>query len=114
MKIGYIGQEVEIPDPEGFAITPIEISKSERTASGRMVKDIIAVKRKFSLRYDALDPADVNIFVSFYEIGRTVNFIYEDSGRTVSAIVYITDLPRELFVHDFRYSENINITLEEQ
>lgn len=113
MKIGYTGYEQDILDPDGFVITPFEIAKYERTASGRLVKDVIAVKNKFTLQYDAFSAADADLFLEYYIAGKAVNFIYSDAGREKSATVYITDIPRELYIYDWQYSQNITITLEE-
>ena len=113
MKLGYIGQEVEILDPDGFQITPIEIARGDRTASGRLVKDVVAIKHQFTLHYNALGPDDANFFVNLYSSGNTLNFIYEDSGEEKQAQVYITAIPRELFIYDWQYSQNVTITLEE-
>lgn len=113
MKLGYLGQEITILDPDGFQIVPFEIARVDRTASGRLVKDIIAIKNRFILQYDALDPDDIDTFIQLFTTGRALNFIYEDSGKEKEAKVYITNFPRELFIYDWRYSENITITLEE-
>lgn len=113
MKIGKIGQEQEILDPDKFQIIPIKIGKSTRAASGRKIEEITAVKNTYLLYYKALDPIDANIFIDLYSSNDNVNFIYEDSGINKSAIVSLESIPRELFIYDWRYSENIRLTLEE-
>jgi len=113
MKLGYLGQEVTLQDPDGFKIEPFEIAKIDRTASGKKVKDVIAVKHRYTLFYKALEPEDVRILVNFYLSGDSLSFLYSDSGEEKQAVVDITSIPRELFIYDWQYSENINITLEE-
>lgn len=41
-----------------FAIEDFEISKEQRTASGRLVKEVIAVKKRFTLEYSFVTNAD--------------------------------------------------------
>lgn len=113
MKIGYIGQEIEILDPDSFRIVPFELSKKVTMASGRTVKEIIAIKNNFILNYDAMSPDDINPFIEIFTNNGVVNFIYEDRGITKNAIVSIAEIPRDLFVYDWQYSENVTISLEE-
>lgn len=114
MKLGYLGQEKEILEPDSFSIVLLEIGRSDRTASARKVKDITAIKRQFILQYDAMNPEDIQVFLEYYMDGEAVSFIYEDSGESKNAMVYI-ELPfRELFVYDYRYSHNVTIILEER
>lgn len=113
MKLGYVGQEINIVDPDGFQIIPFKISKTNRTASGRLVEDIIAIKNNYVLRYIALDPEDINNFIQLFKDGNTLNFIYEDSGQEKIVRVNLNEMPRELFIYDWRYSKDITLTLEE-
>lgn len=113
-KMGYPGFEQSIPEPDDFSIVPVELSVSMRMASGRMVKEIKGVKNHYNIRYDALDPEDVKLFRGFYEDGRPVAFIYPDSGEAETRTVFIREFPRNLFVPEPQYSENIHIVLEEQ
>jgi hypothetical protein len=50
-----------------LTIADNEISKSERTASGRLVKDIIATPRKITLTYEAIDGDELAKFIALYE-----------------------------------------------
>ena len=103
-----------IPTPkQNVAIDYIEISKSERTASGRLVKDIIALKKQFSISYRGLKPSDAQIFIDAYELGEPVEFEYQDLGQTKTVNVYIMGLPREIYSPKPDYTANVTITLEE-
>lgn len=113
-KMGYAGFEQSIPEPDDFGIVPVELSILKRMASGRMVKEIKGVKNRYDIRYDALDPEDVKLFRTFYETGWPVNFIYPDSGEVETRTVFIREFPRNLFVPEPQYSEDIHIVLEEQ
>lgn len=113
MKIGVLGKEKEIRRPKEFKVEPVKLSVSDRTASGRKVTDIIAIKNIFTLTYNGLFPKDMKIFTDIYKKGEAVNFIYEDENGTQNAMVDITSLPRELYTPRMELSKNITITLEE-
>ena len=113
MRLGLIGSEVEIQKPDGFSIDPFEIASEARTASGLLVKDIIAIKNRYTLSYDGFTPEDTNHIKDLLISGQKMSFIYDDAGVEEQAYVYIKSFPRELFVHDYDYSKNITITLEE-
>ena len=105
----------EIPTPrENMKIDYIEISRSERAITGRLRKEIVAIKRQFSIPYQGLSPEYATIFIDIYESGRPVLFEYEDVKGEQSAIVYITSLPREIYSPKPKYTQNITIGLEEQ
>lgn len=111
MKINNI--TVQVPLATNFIINPVEYSRTDRTASGRMVKDIIAIKRSFVLKYNGLRYTDYNTFLSLYTLGEAVPFIYEDNGVEVTAMVYITSIPRGIYQELSTISHGITITLEE-
>ena len=113
MKIGYAGQEQDIPRPKQMSVVDVEIAKVDRTASGKMVKDIKAIKKKIQFRYDGLTAASFNLFQTYYKAGKPVNFIYDEAGQTKTIQCYITEMPRNVFVHNTNYVSDITITLEE-
>lgn len=113
MKIGLLGQEKAIPRPKELKITYQEISKSDRTASGRRVTDVVARKKIFNITYNGLLPEDMKFLTELYTKNEDVNFIYEDENGTQKVLVDITALPRDIYTPKPQYSKNINITLEE-
>lgn len=113
MKMGNPGSEKEMPRPERVSIEYIEISRKNRTASAKLVKDIIAIKQIFTISYKGLTTNNINMFLQIYQARKAVNFIYDDAGKVKSTMVYLTNFPRELFIPKPQYSKNITITLEE-
>lgn len=104
-----------IPTPkQNMNIDYIEIARSERTAAGRLVKDIIALKRQFSIPYHGLKPAEAQIFIDAYEAGEPVLFEYTDVQGEQTATVYVMSLPREIYSPKPNYTANVTIALEEQ
>lgn len=102
-----------IPAPSSVRISTTQIGKTDRTASGRKVKDIVAVKRTFELTYKGLKPSTMQFFLNAYLEGETGIFEYTDANGTNTVEVDIVDIPRELFKQKPNYSQNVTITLEE-
>lgn len=113
--LGLSGAEVLLPSPQKFAITEREICREGRLASGKLVKDVIAVKRTFRLEYNILSATDLNTILTEYDRHTFLSFKYPDRGVTKTATVAFTEMPRELFrtgaVEQWR---NIVFTLVEQ
>lgn len=105
---------INIPTPEeDLEIEEVEIGKSERTASGRLVKDMVTTKNTYTLPYRGLLPADALTFINLYRTGESVIFEYEDVEGTHSKEVYINPLPRKIYNPKPRYTKDVTVTLEE-
>jgi len=111
MKINNI--IVQAPIKSNFTINPVEYATKARTASGKMVKDIIAIKRDFALNYNGLNYADYYTFLNIFTVGESVPFEYEDNNVNVTTEVYITAMPRGIYQELSNISFGISITLEE-
>lgn len=90
----YIGG-VKMPDPalEGMTISKEKIwsSNTGRTASGRMVGTIVAIKTTVKIKWPPLTPAQVQIIetaVSNADKAFTTLKYTDMTGRTVSKTVY--------------------------
>lgn len=113
MKIGYNGQEYEIPKPQQFSISEIEIAKTERTIDGSLTKDVIAVKKKFQLHYKGLPAGSFNLFRGCHETGEVISFFFEEAGQTYEISCYITEINRQLYVQNPNLVQGVVITMEE-
>jgi hypothetical protein len=111
MKINNI--IVQAPLAENFKINPVEQCKTARTASGRLVKDVIAVKDNFSLTYKGLKFSDYKTFYDAFIVGNPVAFNYEDNGAEKSSTVFIISMPRGIYQDVSTISHSITITMEE-
>lgn len=111
MKIN--NQNVKAPQLQGFTITPFEISKTITMASGRTVKEVVAVKNKFSLAYERLMYSDYEVFYDAFISGEPVAFTYLDNDVEISTVAYITSVPRGIYQEKSIVSHGIAITLEE-
>lgn len=54
------------PFDRKYSIANIELSRQDRTASGKLTKDIIATKKKFTLSYDMIDDSELQTFLNLY------------------------------------------------
>lgn len=113
MKIGQTGSEKTIPTPKTLDVEPFEIARTGRTASGKMTKDIIAIKKRFTLSYQGLGSASMKIFSDIYNAGQPVSLIYNDSEGEKTVSVYITSLPWKIPKQRPDLSQDVTITMEE-
>jgi hypothetical protein len=105
---------INIPTPrEDMEIKETEIGKSERTASGRLVKDITTTKNTYTLSYKGLLPADALTFINLYRSGEAVIFEYEDVEGIHSKEVYINPLPRKIYNLKPQYTKDVTVIFEE-
>lgn len=81
--LGVDGSEAILsPFGRRLVITPEEIGREERTASGRLVKDVTAVKHKITLAYEVIDGLALEQFLDLYDL-----------DQQLSLLVYHTDVP---------------------
>jgi hypothetical protein len=67
--LGELGFEYLLsPFGRRLIITPEEIGRKQRTASGRLVKDTVTTKHKFTLAYEAIDGTALETFLDLYEL----------------------------------------------
>jgi hypothetical protein len=111
MKINNIS--VQAPLAENFKINPVEHCKTARTASGRLVKNVIAVKNNYSLIYKGLRYSDYQIFLNLFLAGDSVSFTYLDNDIEKTVTVFIISMPRGIYQDKSTISHGVTITLEE-
>ena len=71
------------PFGRSYKINNVEQARSGRTASGRLVKDIIATKKEFSLEYNLIDDSELQKYIDLYAESDELIFRDErDSGYT--------------------------------
>jgi len=113
-KLGLQRDEQNIPKPDSFKISPIKIERTERTASGRLVKDVIAKKKQFQLSYKGLDASITAMLENlYYDTEGFLSFVYESNGVDKNAIVDFADFDKEKLPSRDEYWK-VDIVLEEQ
>jgi hypothetical protein len=69
IHLGVSGSEALLtPFGRSFGEGMQEISREERTASGRLVRDITATKRKFTIEYDLISHTDLESIAGLYNL----------------------------------------------
>ena len=78
-----------IKSPPIWEVERYKISKAERVASGNMVMDTIARKRKFIVGYTELSGQDLDTILDIIDTDdEFINLEYEENGKMKSAVVY--------------------------
>lgn len=103
----------DIPTSITMQVEPFEIAKINRTASGKYVKDVIAIKNKYSLTYKGLKPTSMAVFRNAHEAGTAVDFIYNDDAGEHTVSVYVTTLTKDVPKYHQDLAQNVSITLEQ-
>lgn len=91
-----------IKNPSSFRFEPYMITKANRVASGDMVMDFIALKRKFVFTYEAISSRDLDLILDILwrQVAQTrqcfINLSYPYNNRQESAVVYAGSIPHDL------------------
>jgi hypothetical protein len=75
--MGLTVDSLQLLSPAGreFSEGVIEGTRTDRTQSGRLVKEVLWSKRTFSLDYSIIDGNDLAVFKTFYTASLTQNLI---------------------------------------
>lgn len=110
---------VTILTPTELKVSTFRISKSERTADGSMVMDIIAVKRRLDLSWAVIADSDLQQIMGLLAPTQAFHaVIYPDpeNGETATITVYVGDTGQEVGqrVAGTRYWKDVTISLIER
>lgn len=106
-----------IKRPSGFDIEKYNLTKSGRVASGKMVMELIAKKRKFLFSYEVISGVSLETLLSvidtdamFFKLEYT-----ENSDDVKEAMVYVGSIKAKNFRTDgIWYWKNVTFDLIEQ
>ena len=98
MKSEYRIDGVLIKRPSSFKMECYNITDLKRTASGDMVGDLIAQKRKFYFTYDAITSSQFKIIYDAIYGHKKIFFTltYNEDNGTKTCVVYVGSIPKEL------------------
>lgn len=108
--------DTQIKNPTEFTIERYNLTKAGRVASGLMVMDLIAKKRKFLLRYSVISGPELTSILNLID-GSSVFFTveYQENGVTKTATCYAGHIPSDRFRTDgVWYWRNVNFDLIER
>jgi hypothetical protein len=84
--LGATAGTLQLMSPFGrkLVIEDIELSRSQRTASGKLRKDIYAIKKKITLNYEAIDGDELDKYLTLYETydELIIRIFYDTEGTT--------------------------------
>jgi hypothetical protein len=104
-----------IKTPQKFIVTSQPIEQTTRLASGKLVKDIIAVKKQFNLSYSDITGTDLATILSIIADGGFVTLEYQTESGAGTATVTTGEIPRELWsASGTKRYRDVEITLTEQ
>jgi len=107
------------PEPQKFDVVPFEIGENKRLASGRMVTDIVCIKKKFVMTYPFLNWLYLKNANTLFLASDYFTLTYPHGGvSNNTATVKLMDISGDLqYIEaagdDWMYRD-ITLTLEEQ
>lgn len=113
--LGVAGAEILLtPIGRQYTEKIIELSRQDRTTSGRLVRDVYAVKKNFAISYSLITGTDLASLVALYNLQTTLSLIvsYERETKKYSVLMDPFDRTRVLAVGEGLWG-NVNVTLEE-
>ena len=89
---------IPIKNPTSFKIERYNVTNMERLADATMVGDLIAKKRKFYFKYDAISGDDLDTVLEAIWDSTTLFFTLEylENGVSKTATVYVGSIPTDL------------------
>lgn len=89
------GTTIKFPNaPSGFTIERYMLTKSGRVATGMMVMDFIAQKRKFLLKYSSISAEDLKVITDITDDPKMFfTFEYVEGGTVKTCTVYAGHVP---------------------
>ena len=116
LKLGVAGSEALLSIfARTFSEGYLERAREERTASGRLVKDIIAIKTTWSIKYDYIADADLAVIRVLYNLCAELSFLVTRPSAAVDSYTVIL----KPFTWDrapgygMKYWEGVSIDMEE-
>ena len=83
--LGRIGNEEELTSVgRKFTETDFEITREDRTASGRLVIDVIATKKKFNLSYELVTNTTLEQLNRLYSTGGILSLRTQNNDGSVN------------------------------
>lgn len=120
--LGPSGSEVLLsPFGRKLRIIPEALGRSDRTAGGKLVTDLIAVKYKFEMPYEMIDGTALTTILTLYDLHESLTLLIYTSPTTYflsdtgsAPIVKMSTIERErlLLLGDGIWS-GVSLTLEE-
>ena len=109
--------DVSVKAPSEVKIGRFDITKSNRTASGKMVMEIIATKRRVDVVWKMLTDSELQTIIDTITANKPFfSLEYPDAGGTKTMTCYAGDIVTSLWhtKNGVRYWEEVSIGFIEQ
>lgn len=108
---------INIQTPTDLKVGVFRITKSERAASGRMIMEIIAIKRRLDMRWELITDIELQKILNTLESRVFHTVVYPDpqKGENATITAYAGDINTDIWQKvGSRYWQNVSISLVEQ
>lgn len=108
---------VQVAKPAAVKVGRFDLTKSERTASGKMMMEIIATKRRVDVTWKMLKDSDLQLIIDTINAHKPFFTLqYPDIGGTSTMTCYAGDINTSLWhtINGVRYWSEVTIAFIEQ
>ena len=108
---------VTVKTPSELKVGRYDITKSNRAASGKMMMELIATKRRVDVVWNMLPDSDLKLIIDTITANKPFFFlVYPDAGGTKTMTCYAGDINTSLWhtKNGVRYWEEVSIGFIEQ
>ena len=106
-----------VAEPSDIELGVYRISRAERTSSGKMVMEVVAIKRSVTLKYEYIRESNLEQILNLLEARTFHSLQYPDpQGGTRTITVYTGDIKENTWytIDGTRYWRDVTIGLVEQ
>lgn len=108
---------VQVASPAEVKVGRFDLTKSQRTASGKMVMEVIATKRRVDVTWKMIPDADLQLIIDTISAHKPFfSLQYPDAGGTATMTCYAGDINTSLWhtINGVRYWSEVTIPFIEQ
>lgn len=108
---------VTVKTPSELKIGRFDITKSSRTASGKMTMEVIATKRRVDCTWKMIEDSELQIIIDTITANKPFfSLEYPDAGGSETMTVYAGDINTSLWhtINDVRYWQEASVAFIEQ
>lgn len=108
---------ISTPNPAEITVGRFDLTKSGRTASGKMVMEVIATKRRVDVVWKMITDSDLQAIINAITANKPFfSLEYPDAGGSKTMTCYAGDITTSLWhtIGGVRYWEEVSIPFIEQ
>ncbi len=108
---------VEMPSPTSVEIGYFDLTKADRAASGKMVMELIATKRRVDVMWEMMPDADLKTLIDTITANKPFFIVeYPGAGGQKTMTCYVGDITTGLWhtIGGIRYWKEVSVPFIEQ